>query len=210
MILQLIFTLLKLVSVKFFKTNNNEKRQLSVIKEGGFIGEISLISGSAQSYSVVADVPTTAWGINQRSYLGLLKEDHQKKRETYIGILSKIDLFSILDQYQIFLIIDALQPLETKPGDVMINQGEEGDLFYMIIEGQCAVSKPLTGDGKEIGIIPAGGYFGERALLMNEPRAATIICKTNCKLVKVNRKDFTRLMKPLIPKLLERIQSYSQ
>lgn len=196
---------------KVFKNfQGNEKKVISILTAGLCAGEISLISGAPQSYSVVAEVPTTAWSIDQKTYLVLLKEDHQKKRETYIGILSKIDLFTILDQNQIFLIIDALQPLDTFMGDVMINQGEEGDLFYMIIDGECAVSKPLTGDGSEIAVIRAGGYFGERALLMNEPRAATITCKTNCKLVKLDRKNFIRLMKPLMPKLLQRIQSYTK
>ena len=42
-----------------------------------------------------------------------------------------------------------------------------------------------------------GDYFGERALLKNEPRAANVIAKTDCKVVSVDRHSFKRLMGPL-------------
>lgn len=42
-----------------------------------------------------------------------------------------------------------------------------------------------------------GDYFGERALLKNEPRAANVIAKTNCKVVSLDRHSFKRLMGPI-------------
>lgn len=46
-------------------------------------------------------------------------------------------------------------------------------------------------------IYAAGDYFGERALLKNEPRAANVIAKTDCLVVSVDRHSFKRLMGPL-------------
>jgi cAMP-dependent protein kinase regulator len=43
----------------------------------------------------------------------------------------------------------------------------------------------------------AGGYFGELALLKNEPRAATIIADTNCRCLFLDRMAFKRLLGPL-------------
>ena len=42
-----------------------------------------------------------------------------------------------------------------------------------------------------------GEYFGERALLKNEPRAANVIAKTDCVVVSMDRHSFKRLMGPL-------------
>lgn len=50
---------------------------------------------------------------------------------------------------------------------------------------------------KEVMHYKAGDYFGERALLRNEPRAANVIAKTDCILVSVDRHSFKRLMGPL-------------
>ena len=42
-----------------------------------------------------------------------------------------------------------------------------------------------------------GGYFGELALIRNEPRAASVIAKTECKLLKLDRISFKRLLGPI-------------
>jgi cAMP-dependent protein kinase regulator len=43
----------------------------------------------------------------------------------------------------------------------------------------------------------AGDYFGELALLKNEPRAASIIAKTDLKLASIDRESFKRMLGPL-------------
>jgi cAMP-dependent protein kinase regulator len=48
-----------------------------------------------------------------------------------------------------------------------------------------------------------GGYFGELALIRNEPRAASIIAKTNVKVLSLDRPSFKRLLGP-IENLLKR------
>lgn len=42
-----------------------------------------------------------------------------------------------------------------------------------------------------------GGIFGELALLKNEPRAASVVAKTNCKLLTLDRMSFKRLLGPV-------------
>jgi cAMP-dependent protein kinase regulator len=52
-------------------------------------------------------------------------------------------------------------------------------------------------EAKEVMHYKEGDYFGERSLIQNEPRAANVIAKTNCKLVSLDRHSFKRLMGPL-------------
>jgi cAMP-dependent protein kinase regulator len=55
-----------------------------------------------------------------------------------------------------------------------------------------------------------GDYFGERALLKNEPRAANIIAVTDCKVVSVERHCFKRLMGPLDELMRRRMETYEK
>ena len=53
-----------------------------------------------------------------------------------------------------------------------------------------------------------GGYFGELALIRNEPRAASVIAKTECKLLKLDRISFKRLLGPIENILKRNSNSY--
>jgi len=55
-----------------------------------------------------------------------------------------------------------------------------------------------------------GSYFGELALLKNEPRAASVIAKTNCELLSLERKAFKRLLGPIEDILKRCADSYSK
>lgn len=53
-----------------------------------------------------------------------------------------------------------------------------------------------------------GDYFGELALLKNAPRAASVIAKTNCAVVWIDRETFKRLLGPLEDILVRNMQKY--
>ena len=53
-----------------------------------------------------------------------------------------------------------------------------------------------------------GDYFGERALIKNEPRAANVIAKTDCTVVILDRHSFKRLLGPLEDLLKRNLEIY--
>ncbi len=55
-----------------------------------------------------------------------------------------------------------------------------------------------------------GDYFGERALIKNEPRAANVIAKTDCTVVSMDRHSFKRLLGPLEELLKRNLELYEQ
>jgi cAMP-dependent protein kinase regulator len=55
-----------------------------------------------------------------------------------------------------------------------------------------------------------GDYFGERALIKNEPRAANVIAKTECTVVSLDRHSFKRLLGPLEELLKRNMELYEQ
>jgi cAMP-dependent protein kinase regulator len=93
-------------------------------------------------------------------------------------------LFSHLDDSEKSDIFDAMQPFNYKPGETIIQQGEEGDFFYIIDLGEVEVYV----NNKCVTAISDGGSFGELALIYGTPRAATIKAKSECKLWAIDRK----------------------
>ncbi|CAF0805821.1 unnamed protein product [Adineta steineri] len=99
-------------------------------------------------------------------------------------------LFSHLDDNEKSDIFDAMQPFNYKADDTIIQQGEEGDFFYIIDLGEVEVYV----NNKCVTAISDGGSFGELALIYGTPRAATIKAKTDCKLWAIDRKTYRRIL----------------
>jgi cAMP-dependent protein kinase regulator len=75
-------------------------------------------------------------------------------------------------------IIDCMRPTFASADEVVIRQGELGDLFFCLETGGATAFV----DSKEVIKYGPGGCFGELALIYNSPRAASVIATTACKL----------------------------
>lgn len=80
-------------------------------------------------------------------------------------------LFKTLDQEQFSQVLDAMFELIVKPQEHVIDQGHDGDNFYVIERGVY----DIVVSGKCVGQYNNKGSFGELALMYNTPRAATIV-----------------------------------
>lgn len=78
----------------------------------------------------------------------------------------------------------------------------------MILSGEAVATKTIDGKVQEVMNYKEGDYFGELALLKNEPRAANVIAKTKMKVVSLNRESFMRLLGPLEVILKRNLTSY--
>ncbi len=86
---------------------------------------------------------------------------------------------------------------ERMPKDrVVVEFGEPGDKFYIIVRGRAAVSKPDS-DGAErcVGVLESGDHFGEIALVNKSPRTATVRTVTDCVFLTLSSVHFLRMLK---------------
>jgi formylglycine-generating enzyme required for sulfatase activity/CRP-like cAMP-binding protein/chromosome segregation ATPase len=98
-------------------------------------------------------------------------------------------------------LIISMQPYPVHAGDVVIRQGDEGDFFYSIHKGRCAVTRRESPDGKDLLLseLSAGDFFGEESLLSAGARNASITMLTDGMLMRLGKKDFVELLqKPLV------------
>jgi Na+/melibiose symporter-like transporter len=103
-----------------------------------------------------------------------------------LRVLTSVPIFAPLPGGSLEHLATRLVPLRLEPGTVIVREGDAGDRFYIVAEGEIEVSQ----DGLKISELDAGGYFGEIALLRDVPRTATVTAKTNVVLYALDREDF--------------------
>jgi NADH:quinone reductase (non-electrogenic) len=82
-----------------------------------------------------------------------------------------------------------------EPGQLIVREGDRGDTFYTVVDGEVEVVKNAGSDGGEtlIARLGAGTYFGEEALLTGKPRSASVRAKSPCDVLALGRGDFRAL-----------------
>jgi CRP-like cAMP-binding protein len=84
-----------------------------------------------------------------------------------------------------------LQELPVKAGQVVINQGDDGDYYYIISRGRCKVTREsANGASVTLAHLSDGDAFGEEALLSDSKRNATIEMETDGLLMRLSKDDF--------------------
>ncbi|XP_051551217.1 protein kinase, cAMP-dependent, regulatory, type II, alpha, B [Myxocyprinus asiaticus] len=120
------------------------------------------------------------------------KTDQQRHRlqEACKDIL----LFKTLEQDQFNEVLDSMFEVLVKPQECIINQGDDGDNFYVIERGVYDIVIQKDGVSRCVGHYDNKGSFGELALMYNTPRAATIMSTQEGALWALDRATFHRLI----------------
>lgn len=169
---------------------------VTTIGEGGSFGELALIYGTPRAATVRAKTDVKLWGIDRDSYRRILMGSTIRKRKMYDEFLSRVSILESLDKWERLTVADALEPVSFEESETIVKQGEPGNDFYIIVEG-CATVLQQRGEGEEpseVGRLGPSDYFGEIALLLDRPRAATVIARTPLKCVKLDRARFERVL----------------
>ena len=165
-----------LTCTKVFK-GNTQPTFLKEYQPGEGFGELALLYNAPRAATITAKTEGVVWKLDRDVFNHIVKDAASKKREKYENFLGSVKILSAMDPYERAKISDALKEEKYKKGEYVIREGEMGNGFYIISEGEAIATKQLE-EGKEPQQVLAykkGDYFGERALLTNEARAANII-----------------------------------
>ena len=107
------------------------------------------------------------------------------------------ELFSRLPTANIHTLFALLEPLELKAGDVVIQQGDPGEHFYIVQEGRCQMSRKPRAGSKDIklAVMGPGESFGEESLFTNTNRSASVTMLTDGIVMQLSKDDFYELIK---------------
>ena len=107
-----------------------------------------------------------------------------------IGLLRSLRLFAVLPPPALEGIARSLEPVAAEAGTAIVTQGEDGDRYYAIAEGDLEV----VVDGVRVNTLGRGDGFGEIALLHEVPRTATVAALTAVKLYSLEKEQFLEVL----------------
>jgi hypothetical protein len=109
--------------------------------------------------------------------------------------LKQVELLAQLSLEELEAVAQRAQEAEYLPAEVIVREGDPGDRLYLLLEGEVRVVKGYeTPNELPLGTMRAVDYFGEMAVLSDEPRAATILAASPARLLSLDGGSFRELI----------------
>ena len=164
-------------------------REVATLGPGRGFGELALLYSCPRSATVVANTPMKLWTLHAGAFKAIKRSVATRNNSDMLDLLQRVELFNALSEHQLAAIVTAAKR-ETYEANDVFHQGDAGNCFYIVERGETSVRV----DGHEVAKLSRGDYFGERALINNEPRAATIVATTDVSCLVLNRKTFVSML----------------
>jgi len=112
-------------------------------------------------------------------------------RRELVDLLEQVSLFSRCSRRERATVARHMETASLPADSPLIEEGEEGDALFLIIEGSASVRR----HGEEVLSVGPGACFGEMALLDGEPRSATVIATEPVKIAVLGVRMFRTLLR---------------
>jgi CRP-like cAMP-binding protein len=164
-----------------------------------FFGERALLGSGVRQATVKAATPMRLLVFDQRVFWkelgGVVAWESQVRAALQErDRLREVPLFSEATPRQLDLLAVKLAVQTFKRGDSLVRQGDRGDAFYIVREGQVDVLSRENGRSRRVTVLGPGEYFGEIALLRDQARMATVRGKGDGSVWRLERQDFRDLV----------------
>jgi len=154
----------------------------------------ALMYNCPRAATVTASTDSQLFSLDRDSFQFIVQSAGLHNRELYDKFMQRVGALAGLTRHQRSQIADVLKTTSYAAGENIISEGETtANMFYIVFAGQAVATKASVGVLKEYS---TGDCFGELALLMDQPRAATVTAKGPCTCVCIDRASFTRLLGP--------------
>jgi cGMP-dependent protein kinase len=150
---------------------------LTELKDGKVFGELAVLYNCKRQATVKALTRVSLWALSRRDYQTIMTYSGLRLHQQCVKFLLSVPVIKTLQPEFISKIADAAEEIRFSNGDYIIRQGEIGNSFYIITEGQVKVTQTKPGEATETPLttLKVGEYFGERAIESEDLRAANVI-----------------------------------
>lgn len=181
--------------VEVSEGEGEDKVVLSHLKRGEIFGEISALFESERISNVIVTKPGVFLILpdcifekvisgRPELHAAILERYKQRLSET---ALRNVGLFRYVDKSSLQSLIDYSSLISVPENQIIINEGEAGDYFYILINGVARVSRRYLNRSINLALIHPGDYFGEWSILTGAPRAASVSAVGRVDVLRIER-----------------------
>jgi cGMP-dependent protein kinase 1 len=176
------------------------KKRVNTLNPGDSFGEMALLQDRPRSASVKTLEETNLWGVDRVTFRQAVQAINAANYTQNKNFIETVPIFQALTSLQKELLVSSLSTVNYTEGQKIVNEGDTGDLFYLIKEGtvKCTRNQVFL---RTMGM---GEYFGEQALLYGTPRTATITSVGDAKCLVIGREDLTRALGSQLTQIIYR------
>jgi len=141
-----------------------------------------------------------------------LVTQEEEKEADLKSLLKDIPIFHNLTDEEIAELVSRFKRKNYRKGKRILREGAMGDQFFVLAFGECDVLKQVGFRRTRVVQLRQGDYFGERALLENKKRGATIVARTPVVAYLLKKEDFLGILKtyfdvlPKMKQFLDRLE----
>eukprot|EP00929_Paragymnodinium_shiwhaense_P034083 TRINITY_DN18589_c0_g1_i1.p1 TRINITY_DN18589_c0_g1~~TRINITY_DN18589_c0_g1_i1.p1 ORF type:complete len:366 (-),score=73.89 TRINITY_DN18589_c0_g1_i1:108-1205(-) len=191
--------------------NGGKGAKVLTVGPGALFGELSLMySCPRQATVTVTSDSAKLWALGADDFKMLLIQQAMGTFFEYEGWLKDVEILQSLNRHELEGLAAVMDSHLVDENEEIIRQGEAGDKFYLLEEGECAayISGP-AGEKMVKQYTKVGDYFGEVALLSKVPRSATIRAgPEGCSVVSFSAEDFNDKLAPIMDLLRANASKY--
>ena len=119
-----------------------------------------------------------------------LLEQTQEQASEVLQRIAHVEVIKNLPDFEQRILAACVKPIQAEPEEIICQEGEMGEHFYLIVRGEAAV---LKGD-RVVAILRTGETFGEMSLLTGEPRSATVVAVSPLELYAIDKQGFESIL----------------
>ncbi|PNH07578.1 cGMP-dependent protein kinase 2 [Tetrabaena socialis] len=192
----------ELYVVKSGKFEVLQKRQgqnvrVNIKERGDCFGEISLMYDTPRTATVAATMDAVVWALDRQVFRFFVRELQETQVSQVELFLNSVPILANLSREERIRLVDAFEEVTYQAGQKVIVEGDKGDLFYIVKDGEAIVYQNTPGGQRKVNHLFKADFFGERALLKDEPRMATVEAYTKLICLTLKRETFQEILGPL-------------
>jgi cGMP-dependent protein kinase len=177
------------------------KEKVGVLGEGNsskYFGELALLYNQPRAATIKAKGPASVFQLDRNTFRYVVAKSNAQTTSDIQNALSKVPLLNGLTKRQLATISNAVEIISYEAGEKIFEKGSIGKHFYIIKEGKVKLTEVGGDDGKFVDqSLGLGEYFGERASITGDNRAANAVAETKVSLMVLDSQAFNKLLGPL-------------